>query len=114
MTVPVETNVDDMGWLKRFLSKTSSKDYANIISGAGEGANEAFRGAAQGAASKRELREKKRRTLADLLNRAYNRESQLGRAHQQYSDEMNDYQSQALQQVARGLVQSLQGATRRR
>jgi hypothetical protein len=30
---------------------------------------------------------------------------------QEHSDDMNDFQSQALQQVARGFVQALQGST---
>lgn len=114
MTVPAQTSQDDMGWLKRHLSNLRAEDYSKVIEGAGKGAEQAFRGQGAAAASQREVREKKRRTLADLLNKAYGREAALGRAHQQYEDETVDYQSQALQQVARGLIDSLQGATRRR
>ena len=114
MTVPVETSQDDMGWLARHLSSLKGQDYGELISGVGKGAGEGLRGKGVEGSTKRELRERKRRTLADLLNRAYGRESALGRAHQSYEDETVDYQSNALQQVARGLIESLHGATRRR
>jgi hypothetical protein len=72
---------------------TSTADWAQIISGAGRGAGEAMKGAATYANSKREAKEAKRRTLSHLLN------------------DMNDFQSQALQHVARGFVEAMSGST---
>lgn len=88
-------------------------DWSTIISGAGEGAGRAMQGAAQYANTKEEAKEAKRRTLANLLNQAMKRNRALFKTGQEYSDEMNDTQTQALQQVARGFVQALQGSTGR-
>lgn len=90
----------------------SAQDWSSIISSAGQGAGQGFQSASANASSKKEARESKRRTLADLLNSALKRNQALFRAGQEHSDEMNDFQSQALQQVARGFVEALQGSTR--
>lgn len=90
----------------------SSKDWAQIISGAGQGAGAAMQGAASYATSKSEAKEAKRRTLANLLNSALKRNQALFRVGQEHADEMNDFQSQAMQQVARGFVDALHGSTR--
>lgn len=89
----------------------SSQDWAQIISGAGQGAQSAMQGASASIASRKEAREAKRRTLSNLLNSALKRNQNLFRAGQEHGDEMRDFQSQALQQVARGLIESLQGST---
>ena len=89
-----------------------AKDWAGIIQGAGEGAGGAMQSAASYATSKKEAKEAKRRTLANMLNSALKRNLNLVKVGQEYSDDMNSYQSQALQQVARGFVDALQGATR--
>lgn len=91
----------------------NAQDWSSIISGAGHGANSAMQGLAAASASKLESHEAKRRTLANLLKNALKRNQALGRVGQEYGDEMNDYQSQALQQVARGFVDALHGATSR-
>ena len=88
-------------------------DWSQIIQGAGQGAGAAMQGAAQYANSKEEAKEAKRRTLANLMNNAMKRNRALYRTGQDYQNDMNDFQSQALQQVARGLVESLQGSTGR-
>ena len=88
-------------------------DWSQIIQGAGAGAGSAMQGAAQFANTKQEAKEAKRRTLANLMNNAMKRNRALFRTGQDYQDEMNDFQSQALQQVARGFVDSLQGSTGR-
>ena len=90
----------------------SASDWSQIISGAGQGAAGAMQSAAQSANSKREAKEAKRRTLSNLLNTALKRNQGLFRAGQEHSDDMNEYQSNALQQVARGFVEALQGSTR--
>ena len=89
----------------------SAVDWASIISGAGQGAGSAIQGAAAYANSKEEAREAKRKTLANLLNNALKRNQGLFRVGQEHSDEMNDFQTQAMQQMARGFVDALQGST---
>lgn len=90
----------------------NAEGWSNIISGAGQGAGAAMQGASAYATNKREAKEAKRRTLANLLNSALKRNQGLFRTGQEHADDMNDYQSQALQQVARGFVEALQGSTR--
>lgn len=87
----------------------SSADYAQIISNLGQGASAALQANAAGQGSRKEAKEAKRRTYANLLNQALKRNQGLFRAGQEHSDEMSDYQSQALQQIARGFVESMQG-----
>lgn len=90
----------------------TAKDWSQIISGAGQGAGSAMQGATANATNKMEAKEAKRRTLANLLNQSLKRKQALFRLGQEHGDEMNDFQSQALQQAARGFVESLQGSTR--
>ena len=90
----------------------SGNEWAQILSGAGQGASSAMQGASSYANSKKEAREAKRRTLANLLSQAMKRDQGLFRVGQENADEMNDFQSRAMQQVARGFVESLQGSTR--
>ena len=89
----------------------SAADWSQIISGAGQGASSAMQGATGYATSKKEAKEAKRRTLANLLNNALKRNQGLFRTGQEHADDMNDFQSQAMQQVARGFVEALQGST---
>lgn len=89
----------------------SASDWASIISGAGQGASSAMQSAASYANSKKEAKEAKRRTLANLMSQAMRRNTSLFRAGQEHQDDLNDYQSQAIQQAARGFVDALQGST---
>lgn len=89
----------------------SAADWSQIISGAGQGASSAMQGATANATSKKEAKEAKRRTLSNLLNQALKRNQGLFRVGQEHADDMNDFQSQAMQQVARGFVEALQGST---
>ena len=89
----------------------NAQDWSQIISGAGQGAGSAMQGASAYATSKREAKEAKRRTLANLLNFALKRDKNLFRMGQEHADEMNEYQSNALQQVAKGFVDALKGST---
>lgn len=90
-----------------------AKDWSSVLAGAGQGANSMMQGAAALAQSKREAQESKRRTLANLMNSAMKRNKSLFKVGQEYGDEMNDFQSQAMQNVARGFVDALQGSTGR-
>ena len=87
----------------------NARDWSQIISAAGQGAGSAMQGAAAYANSKQEAKESKRRTLANLLNSALKRNQALFRTGQEHSDDMNDYQSHAIQQVASGFVSALNG-----
>ena len=87
------------------------KDWAQIIAGSGSGINTAMQSNASLANSKREAKQTKKRTLANLLSQATKRRQDFYRAGQEYSDDMNDHQSQSLQQIARGFVEALQGST---
>jgi len=91
----------------------SPDDWSQIISGASKGAETAIQGDNDFANAKGDAKESKRRTLSNLMNNAMKRSRGLFRTGQDYQDEMNDFQSQALQQVARGFVNALQGSTRR-
>lgn len=77
-----------------------------IAGGAAKGGLSAYNSQAEG-------KEAKRRTLAKLLKQSMNRNMGLFQDQQNYNDEMNNFQSQAMQQVARGFVDALQGSTGR-
>lgn len=87
---------------------------AKIIAGGGKGAAFGLQSSAANAGSKMEAKESKRRTLANLLNSSLKRNRNLFRVGQEHSDDMNDYQSQTLQQAARGFIDSLNGSTGRK
>lgn len=89
----------------------SSQDWAAVIQGAGQGAGSAMQGLSAQASSKMEAKEAKRRTMANMLSQALKRKQNLFRTGQEHSDEMNDFQSQAMQQMARGFVEALNGST---
>ena len=84
------------------------KDWSQILAAGGQGASSALQSASAYATSKKEAKEAKRRTLANLLNNALKRNQGLFRAGQEHADEMNDYQNQALMQAARGFVNAFQ------
>lgn len=90
----------------------AAADWATVISGAGQGVGSALQGATANATSRAEAKEAKRRTLANLLNKALKRNQGLYRVGQEHADEMNDFQTQAMQQVARGFVEAMKGSTR--
>lgn len=89
----------------------SAQDWAEIIAAAGKGAGSAMQNNAAMAGNRREAKEAKRRNLTNMLNQALKRNQGLFRHGQEYSDDMSDFQSQAMQQVARGFTDSLKGST---
>lgn len=91
----------------------SSTDWLNIIEEGAKGATSALGALSNYKTAKKEAKEAKRRTLANLMTGATRRNRNIFRKGQQYGDEMKDYQSQALQEVARGFAQALQGSTGR-
>jgi pantothenate synthetase len=90
-------------------SNGSSGNWANIIAGSAEGASKAMQGNSQYANSKREALEQKRRTIANLLSQAMKRNRGLYQHGQEHQNDMSDFQSQALQQMAAGFTKSLEG-----
>lgn len=89
----------------------TANDWSQIISGAGQGASNAMQGNSAYINSRAEAKEAKRRTLANLMNQALKRGQGMHRIGQEYSDDMTDFKSQAMQQVARGFVEALHGST---
>lgn len=92
-------------------SGLSSGDWAQILSSAANAAGQGFNQAASGAGSKREAKEAKRRTVADFLRKALNRNQALFRTSQEYGNEMNQQSGDAMQQVAQGFVNAFKGST---
>ena len=91
----------------------SPSDWAQIISSAGQGAGAGMQSAAQYATTRKEAKESKRRTLDLSFFPTSSKNQNVFRSGQEHSDDMNDYQSQAMQQMARGFVNALQGSTQR-
>lgn len=89
----------------------SPENWATILQGAGEGAGTAMQGASQYANSQREAKEAKRRTLSNLVNQAMKRKRSLFNFNQENAGDLSDFQTQSLQQMARGFVDSLKGST---
>lgn len=91
----------------------NSQDWARIIEGVGQGAQSAMQGTAQHAGSRKEAREAKRRTLANMLSQQMKRRQGMSRAGSEYTNELNDYQTQAMQNVAKGFADAISGGTGR-
>jgi exonuclease VII large subunit len=89
------------------------EDYSKIISAASEAASGAIKHKAELSSSKRELKEKKKRTLSDLFSKAMRRNRELNQFGREHRSEARDYQSQSLQDMARGFSESLKGMYRR-
>lgn len=85
--------------------------WGSFLKAVGEGADSAMQGASTYGAAKREAKEKKRQTLAELLKKALQRDLAMYRADVGHQDEMSAMQGDAMQQVARGFADSLRGAT---
>ena len=84
--------------------------YEDIISGVGQGAANAMQGYAALASSKKEAKEAKRKTLANLLKQSLNRSQGIFKTGKNYKNEMKDYQAQLMQDIARNFV----GASKKR
>jgi len=90
-----------------------TEDWSRVIAGAGEGASSAIQGAADSKTAKRLAKETKRRTLANLLSQQLKRKQGLFKRQQEHGEEMGDIKSEAMQKAARGMVESLEGTTKR-
>lgn len=81
-----------------------------IAQGFGEAAKagvDAYGAYEQGKASKREAKEKKRKTLAELLNAVMNREFEAGEGIRQRGADLSKARANALQNMASQYVQAL-------
>ena len=63
--------------------------------------------------SKKEAKQAKKKTYAELLRNAMKRNVDLYRSGSAFSQDVVDYQNQALQEIARGFADSMRGATTR-
>lgn len=89
------------------------ENYSALIQGLGEGASGAMNSSATSLAGAMQSKEAKRRTLANLISNSLKRRQAMNRVGGEYKNEMNDYQTNAMQQVAQGFVDALQGSTGR-
>lgn len=89
------------------------EDWGSVIGKMGEGAAGAIQGAADSKTAKRLAKEAKRRTLANLLSQRLKRKQGLFKREQEHGEEMSDIKSEAMQNAAHGLVESLNGSTKR-
>lgn len=80
-------------------------EYEDIISGVGKGAASAIQGYTDLASSKKEAKEAKRRTLANMLKQSLKRSQGIFKTGKNYNNEMKDYQAQVMQDIARNFVQ---------
>ena len=88
-------------------SNGTNQDWASLIHGMGQGASEGLRSSTQYAQTKKDQKELKRRTYADLLKNALRRDLAMYRADTGHQNDMTNLQGDALQQVARGFSDSL-------
>ena len=94
------------------MNDSQMKDILDIVSGISGGVGKSIADSARSANTKSELKQLKKRTFGELLNRAMKRDMGLFRMGQEHADDTNDYQSQAIQDVARGFSDSLRGSTK--
>lgn len=85
----------------------SAQDWSEIIKGATQGVQDVLRSNDEYKNSKRESKEKKRRTLADLLNQARKRKLAMLKMQQEYEGELTGEKNEALQHAARGFAEAL-------
>lgn len=78
----------------------------NPIAGGIQGAGQILSAAAQNKASKRQARESKRRTLAELLNAALGRSFEAGESQRKRSSDLSSARANALQNIASQYVQA--------
>lgn len=91
----------------------SNSGIGTVLSGLGKGASEGVQSSIAYGNTKREAKEKKRRTLANLMDKAVKRNQELLKLGQDYGQEMTDHQNQALLNMARGFAESIGSSTRR-
>lgn len=81
--------------------------WAALISGGAKAGSEVFSGFKAEKDSKRKAKEQKRKTLAEMLNAALERESKSGQEGRRGQREMAGARAQAMQQLASQMIQAL-------
>lgn len=84
----------------------SKYGYGNVISGAVKGLSGALNQNRQMEMAKEDLEDEKRKRFAQLLARARKRDSEFADLLTDQGDATRDYQSQAIQDVARGFAET--------
>lgn len=87
-------------------SPSHLSDYSSIASGAGRGLAGALEGVSRRKSAKEDLKDAKRRRIAELLSNSMKRGSALQRAGSEQQDYLSDYKTQAMQDVARGFAEA--------
>lgn len=88
----------------------SDEDWAEIVKGAASGAQSALKSPVYGS-GKKDAKESKRRTLANVLNNALNRKHKTKKEQKTHKNEMTDFKNQVLQHAARNFSSALQGSS---
>ena len=86
-------------------------DWASVLGGIGQGIQNASSSGGGSTFDRKDALEQKRRTLANMLNQALRRNQGMEIAQQGYGHDLNDYQAQIMQQIARGFTSAMQGTT---
>jgi hypothetical protein len=81
-----------------------SRGWADVVGTGAKAASQALQQQQQRAASLAQVKEQKRRRIAEMLAKAFKRDSSLSQLGIEQGDENADYQSQAIQDVARGFA----------
>lgn len=113
MSSPDIFNMNQLGSTPAPGDGFSHADLASIIHGVSSGASNVLASQASGVRSRADAREARRRTQARLLNAALRRQKALYDMNREYQSELEDQRGGTMQDVARGFVNSLKGATRR-
>ena len=81
--------------------------WSALIAGGAKAGSEIFSGFGAQKDSKRKQKEQKRKTIAEMLNAALERESKSGQESRRGQREMAGARAQAMQQLASQIIQSL-------
>jgi len=103
-TIPF--NEEDLVAADVVQSPNRFSDYSSIVSGAGRGLSGALEGISRRKSAKEDLKDAKRRRIAELLSNSMKRGSALQRAGSEHQDYLSDYKTQAMQDVARGFAEA--------
>ena len=99
-------NERDLVSVPEITQASNAAQYGNIISGAAKGVAGALKTHNDLAMAKEEMKNEKRRRLAQILSQARRRDAGFADMLADQGDQTRDYQSQAIQDVARGFVET--------
>ena len=99
-------NERDLVSVPEITQASNTAAYGNIISGAAKGLSNAMKQQNELDFAKEEMKDQKRRKLAQLLSGARKRDAGFADLLTDQGDQTRDYQSQAIQDVARGFAET--------